>query len=48
MHLPIHVLLIEDDEVDVEFMQRGFRGQDQQLLLTVVSGGREALQVLRC
>lgn len=44
---PVHVLLVEDDEVDAEAVERGFRKQRISNPFTVVSNGIEALAKLR-
>jgi CheY-like chemotaxis protein len=44
---PVHVLLVEDNEIDVELTRRAFKKRRIQNSLTVVSNGLEALQMLR-
>ena len=44
-HTPLHLLLIEDDEIDVELIQRTLRGA--AVTLTVARNGLEALALLR-
>ena len=44
---PVHLLLIEDDEVDAEAVQRGFRKQRISNPFTIVGNGVEALAKLR-
>jgi CheY-like chemotaxis protein len=44
---PIHILLVEDDEVDAEAIVRAFRKQKIANPVTIVSDGIEALEVLR-
>lgn len=43
----VHILLVEDDEVDREAIVRGFRKQRIANPVTVVGSGVEALHVLR-
>lgn len=43
----IHILLVEDDEIDAEAIMRGFRAQRIANPFTVVSDGMEALAALR-
>ena len=43
----IHILLVEDDEIDAEAIMRGFRAQRIANPFTVVSDGVEALAALR-
>lgn len=43
----LHVLLVEDDDVDAEAIQRSFRKHNIGNPITVVRDGIEALQVLR-
>ena len=43
----VHVLLIEDDEVDAEAVERGFRKQRISNPFVVVGNGVEALEKLR-
>lgn len=47
MCLPIHILAIEDDEVDAECLQRHFQRKGDRYQLTVVNDGLKALQTLR-
>jgi CheY-like chemotaxis protein len=44
---PIHILLVEDDEVDAEVVQRAFQQQQISHPLTRAIDGMEALQMLR-
>lgn len=44
---PIHILLVEDDEIDVEVVQRTFQKQQISYPLVHASNGLEALQILR-
>jgi CheY-like chemotaxis protein len=44
---PVHILLVEDDDVDAEAILRAFRKQKIGNPVTVVSDGIEALDVLR-
>ncbi|MCB0211393.1 MAG: response regulator [Anaerolineae bacterium] len=44
---PLHILLVEDDEVDAEAVVRAFRDKHINNPLTIVTNGIEALQVLR-
>jgi len=44
---PIHLLLVEDDEVDAEAVMRAFRRQKIDNPFTIVSDGIEALNILR-
>lgn len=46
-NLPLHVLLVEDDEVDIEFMRRGLEAAGPRFSVTVVRNGIEALNLLR-
>lgn len=43
----VHLLLVEDDEVDAEAIVRAFRQQNLKNPITIVSDGFEALCVLR-
>lgn len=43
----VHILLVEDDEVDAEAIVRAFRKQNLKHPITIVSDGFEALRVLR-
>jgi CheY-like chemotaxis protein len=44
---PVHILLVEDDEIDVEAILRAFHRQKIGNPITVVSDGIEALELLR-
>lgn len=44
---PIHVLLVEDDEIDVEIFHRAFRQQQINYPIVHAIDGIEALQMLR-
>ncbi|MBX3011469.1 MAG: response regulator [Caldilineaceae bacterium] len=44
---PVHILLVEDDEIDAEAIVRGFQKQQIDLSITVVSDGIEAINALR-
>jgi len=44
---PIHILLVEDDEVDVMNVQRAFKKNNINNPLYVANNGVEALQMLR-
>lgn len=44
---PIHILLVEDDEIDVEIVQRAFQKQQINHPIVHASNGHEALQILR-
>ena len=44
---PVHILLVEDDAVDAEAVQRAFSHHALSNPFTVVSDGIEALKVLR-
>ena len=44
---PLHVLLVEDDEIDAEAVFRAFRRQQLTCRLRTASNGLEALKVLR-
>jgi CheY-like chemotaxis protein len=44
---PVHILLVEDDEVDAEAIVRAFRKQKIQHPITIVMDGLAALDVLR-
>src|SRR4051812_35254253 len=46
-HDLIHILLVEDDEIDIEVLQRAFRHQHILNPVRCVYNGREALHVLR-
>ena len=43
----VHILLVEDDEIDAEAIVRGFQKQKIQNPITVVPNGIEALSALR-
>ena len=43
----VHILLVEDDEIDAEAIIRGFQKQKIQNPITVVANGIEALSALR-
>ena len=43
----VHILLVEDDEIDAEAIVRGFQKQKIQNPITVVANGIEALSALR-
>ena len=43
---PIHILAVEDDEVDAEFLQRHVQAQSPQYTLTVIPTPLEALRYL--
>lgn len=43
----LHILLVEDDEIDAEFIVRVFQHASGQPLVTVARNGVEALAVLR-
>jgi len=45
--LPVHILLVEDDEVDVEAIRRAFRKHGLDNPITVARDGHEALAALR-
>ena len=42
-----HILLVEDDDIDAEFILRGFRHRQDQQTITVARNGLEALELLR-
>ncbi len=44
---PVHILLVEDDEIDAEAILRAFRKQKIGNPITVVADGIEALDLLR-
>lgn len=44
---PIHILLVEDDEIDVEIFQRACQKQQISHPIVHASDGIEALQILR-
>lgn len=43
----MQILLVEDDEIDAEYVVRGFRRQGFESPITIVQNGLEALQTLR-
>src|SRR4051794_34408653 len=43
----LHILLVEDDDVDAEVMIRGFQRQGFKPLITLARNGQEALALLR-
>jgi CheY-like chemotaxis protein len=43
----LHILLVEDDDVDIELVERALSGADTHLTLTVARNGVEALALLR-
>lgn len=43
----VHILLVEDDEIDAEAIVRGFQKQQIENPITVVPNGIEALNALR-
>jgi len=43
----IHILLVEDDDVDVEYIQRSFKKRNFNVVVVRVPDGVEALNVLR-
>jgi CheY-like chemotaxis protein len=45
--LPVHILLVDDDEVDVEAVRRGFVALRIGNAITVANDGFEALNILR-
>jgi CheY-like chemotaxis protein len=45
--VPVHVLLIDDDEVDVEAVMRSLGQQNQATRITVFHDGADALEALR-
>lgn len=47
MEQPIHLLLVEDDDVEAEALQRAFRAWPLPHTLTIARDGLEALAVLR-
>lgn len=47
MNTQLHILLVEDDEVDVEFVQRALRPASHACCLTVAANGQEALELLK-
>lgn len=44
---PVHILLVEDDDIDAEAIVRAFHKQNIQHPVTIVSDGFAALDVLR-
>ncbi|MEZ4869208.1 MAG: response regulator [Caldilineaceae bacterium] len=44
---PLHILLVEDDDVDAEAVVRAFKKQQIDYPFTIVANGIEALTVLR-
>ena len=44
----MHILLVEDDEIDAECVVRGFRRQGLEGPITIACNGLEALAKLRC
>jgi CheY-like chemotaxis protein len=44
---PVHILLVEDDEIDAELVLRAYRRQRLENPFTIVRDGIEALEVLR-
>jgi CheY-like chemotaxis protein len=44
---PINILLVEDDEIDAEIVQRAFRQQHISHAIAHATDGLEALQILR-
>jgi CheY-like chemotaxis protein len=47
MDQPVHIMLVEDDEIEAEEFLRALRAQPLPLLVTVASDGVEALKTLR-
>lgn len=47
MYNPIHILAVEDDEVDAEFLQRTLQQQRIAYQLTVVADGDQAIRYLQ-
>lgn len=45
--VPVHILLIEDDDIDTEAVIRAFKKHNIQNPITVVTNGIDALNVLR-
>jgi len=43
----LHILLVEDDEVDAEVIIRGFQRQGFEPVITLARNGQEALTLLR-
>ena len=43
----LHLLLVEDDSIDVRAMQRALAGQEQRYKLSVATDGRYALDLLQ-
>ena len=46
-HKPVHILLIEDDETDVEALKRAFAQNDISYPMSVASDGESAMALLR-
>lgn len=44
----LQILLVEDDEIDAEYLIRGFQRQGFDSSITVAGNGVEALDYLRC
>jgi CheY-like chemotaxis protein len=44
---PLHLLLVEDDSIDVRAMQRALAGLEQRYKLSVATDGRYALDLLQ-
>lgn len=44
----LQILLVEDDEIDAEYLIRGFQRQGFESSITVAGNGLEALHYLRC
>ena len=47
MHPPIHILAVEDDEIDVELLQRNLQSQPLPVKLTVMRDALTALHYLQ-
>ena len=47
MDQPVHIMLVEDDEIEAEAFQRAMRAHPLPLHVTVAADGVEALQTLR-
>lgn len=47
LHDLIHILLVEDDEIDCEMVKRAFQHHQMRNPLVCVTNGREALTTLR-
>lgn len=43
----LHILLVEDDEIDAEMVIRAFRQENSSYHFTIVQDGMEALKILR-